>query len=375
MQRLMKITPVFLVAYVLLMIPTYVLPIFGSNSSFATLVGGAVGGLGGAFPPQWWAHMFVLAVLVVVAWARGMSFVSKSYLPALAFLAALFDMVPFLRIIPLVPTLLHMLTLVLGIVGCVAKKEDEFPATVAVWRRPASVLAMCTVIAVVGTSWSVWSMTDRRSDEEKVAEMFFGVQGNGNKSKTPAKANTKADDEKVFNMFYGPSSKDNAKSEKAAPAPAPVVTEKPATAKTDVAVVKPAAPVAETAAPVVKAEPVAVAKVEPAPAVKAEPVSAAPAATPTADKAVNRVAEAKPAAADKPKKATSERKPVASANAAVVADFLSEGRTCMSAKRYDCAISQAKAALRLDGENATARKMLAQAKTEQREAMDAIEIR
>lgn len=373
MQRLLKITPVFLVAYVLLMIPTYVLPMFGSNSSLATLVGGAVGGMGGMFPPQWWAHVFILAVLVVIAWTRGMSFVGKSYLPALAFLAALFDMVPGLRMIPLVPTILHVLTLVLGIVGCVAKNEEEFPPTVGAWRQPTGVLAMCAVIMVLGTSWSVLSMTKRQSDNEKITRMFLGVPDETHASKAPAKGNSKTDDEKIFDRFYGPSSKDQEQSVKAASAPAPVVAEKPAPLKSEVAVAKPAVPVVEPSAPVVKVEPAAVAKVEPASAVKADAVAAVTAAAKveTAKPAseAKAVAEVKPVAKEKPKKVA------ASDNAAVVADFLSEGRTCMSAKRYDCAISQAKAALRLDGENTTARKMLAQAKSEQRAAMDAIEIR
>ncbi len=359
MQRLMKITPVFLVAYVLMMIPTYVLPLFGSNSSVATLVGGAIGGKGGVFPPQWWAHMFVLAVLVVIAWARGMNFAGKSYLPAIAFLAALFDMIPGLRMIPLVPTVFHLLTLVLGVVGCVEKKEEEFPIKVAAWRQPTGVLALCVVVAIVGTSWSVWSMATRQSNEDKVTNMFYGGHGG---AKAPGKANTKADDEKVTSMFFGPSSKGKEKSEKAAPAPAVEVAEKPAAVKSEVDNLKPAA----------------VAKAEPAPAVKAEVV--APAADTAAKSTVDAktVSETKPvtnAVMDKPKKVTAEPKVAAvSANSAAVADFLSEGRTCMRAKRYDCAISQAKAALRLDGENMVARKMLAQAKAEQRAAMDSIEI-
>lgn len=120
MARLFKNPVVFIVAYLALMLPTYILPYFGSNSLIINLMGAA---LTQGMTPQWWAHLWFLAMLAVVAHVRG-KWVGKPYLLALPGVALVFDLTPVLSAIPLVPTLLHVLTLVLGTIATVVYKND-----------------------------------------------------------------------------------------------------------------------------------------------------------------------------------------------------------------------------------------------------------
>lgn len=114
MKQLLKIiaNPVmFVVGYVALMTPTYILPYMGSNSAMLNATGAAAGA--GVYPLLL-AHIAFLAGLVLVAWTRG-SLVGKTWLPALPIAAALFDIIPVLNLIPLVPTMLHVATIILGV--------------------------------------------------------------------------------------------------------------------------------------------------------------------------------------------------------------------------------------------------------------------
>lgn len=332
MQRLMKSTPVFLALYLLFMIPTYILPYFGSNSSLGTLIGGAVAGWGGMFPPQWWIHMFVLGTLSVIAWARGSVLVGKGYLPIVALLAAIFDMAPVLRAIPLVPTALHVFVLVQGIIKCQLKEEVSAPAPL--WKQPIGVLGTITAIAVVGASWSMVSMKNsmtatakKASDSIQVAQIPVKPTQGGQDTKAPA-AETKA---------AAPTVKDSSP-----------------------------APDAKPTQTVALQPPITTASVSPATA----PVTGAPSHRPLSEEQV-------PVAAKPKEKAVIVQKPiaVASATSGAVADFLSEGRNCLAAKRFDCALSQAKAALRLEPSNSAAKTLLAKSQAGQQAALDSIEIR
>lgn len=111
MNSLFRSTLVFVVGYVTLMIPTYLLPWLGSNSSVLNAVGAATGH---GMTPQWWAHAWCLVMLILMAWVRG-DFIGKKYLPVLPFLAAVFDLTPGLSMIPLVPTALHLVTIILAV--------------------------------------------------------------------------------------------------------------------------------------------------------------------------------------------------------------------------------------------------------------------
>lgn len=116
-------TVFFALSYIALLIPTYVLPYFGSNS---TLLNAASAATGLGPTPMWWMHAWCLAMLIIVAWGRGVR-VEKRFLPVLSFIAALFDLTPVLNSIPFAPTILHIVVLVLGITG----KENEESVSIA----------------------------------------------------------------------------------------------------------------------------------------------------------------------------------------------------------------------------------------------------
>jgi len=114
MRQILKIVvnPVmFVVCYVVLMTPTYFLPYMGSNSLLLTA---AASGASGQVYPLFLIHLAFLVGLAVIAWARG-SLIHKNWLVALPIAAGLFDMLPFLSLIPMVPTILHLATIILGV--------------------------------------------------------------------------------------------------------------------------------------------------------------------------------------------------------------------------------------------------------------------
>ena len=104
--------------YLVFMIPTYILPYMGSNSSVINAVG-ASNGLG--MNPVFWLHLACLIILAVLAWFRGVN-VDKKWLLIFPILALVFDLVPGLSSIPLVPTVMHLLAIILGVI--VAKQES-----------------------------------------------------------------------------------------------------------------------------------------------------------------------------------------------------------------------------------------------------------
>ena len=104
---------VYVIAYVILMIPTYILPYLGSNSYALNLSGV---GLGQGLSPQFWLHLCFLLALVVITWFRGSS-IGKKWLVVFPFLALVFDLAPALNLVPFVPTVMHLLAIVLGVTG------------------------------------------------------------------------------------------------------------------------------------------------------------------------------------------------------------------------------------------------------------------
>lgn len=105
----------FAIGYIILMTPTYILPYMGSNSLLINAAGSAASG--GVYP-LFLIHLGCLVGLIILAWARGKPN-GKNWLIALPIAASLFDMVPGLSLIPMVPTVLHVATLILGV------KEDK----------------------------------------------------------------------------------------------------------------------------------------------------------------------------------------------------------------------------------------------------------
>ncbi|MEQ5787561.1 hypothetical protein J3454_06610 [Erythrobacter sp. NFXS35] len=129
MEELRKILasgPSFVGLYLLLMVPTYILPYLGSNSLVANATLAAadaassdVSGLNLLL----FVHLACLGGLVLLAWLRG-SLVAKTWIVALPIIAAVFDIVPGLSMIPLVPTALHITAIVVGVSGTPIAKSD-----------------------------------------------------------------------------------------------------------------------------------------------------------------------------------------------------------------------------------------------------------
>lgn len=115
-KKLLGNAPVFVVAYIIFMLPTYFLPYAGSNSSVVGTIGVAAGA---GLSPAFWMHLASLVVLVFLCWIRG-EYVTKKWLIIFPILAIVFDFVPGLSLIPFIPTLMHLLAMILGVVGAKA---------------------------------------------------------------------------------------------------------------------------------------------------------------------------------------------------------------------------------------------------------------
>ena len=142
-MKFLKSTPLYVVVYLLFMGPTYILPYFGSNS---TLINSASMVMGFGFTPMWWAHTWCFLVLASVTWVRG-GMISKGYLPLFPVLAGVFDMAPFLNFIPLIPTSMHLVAL---IVGGIAKEPQESEAIDKRAEQGVRNVLAATALAIVG---------------------------------------------------------------------------------------------------------------------------------------------------------------------------------------------------------------------------------
>ena len=142
-MKFLKSTPLYIVAYLLFMGPTYILPYFGSNS---TLINSASMAMGFGFTPMWWAHTWCFLILATITWVRG-DMIGKSYLPLFPVLAGVFDMAPFLNIIPFVPTSMHLVAL---IVGGIAKEPQESEAIDKRAEQGVRNVLAATALAIVG---------------------------------------------------------------------------------------------------------------------------------------------------------------------------------------------------------------------------------
>ena len=117
MKKFLGNTVAFVLLYVVFMIPTYILPYFGSNSAMMITAWSSGGVL--LEVPQFLFHVACLIGLMVITWFRG-SLIEKKWLLIFPILAAIFDFVPALNFIPLVPTVMHLLTIILGVAGAKA---------------------------------------------------------------------------------------------------------------------------------------------------------------------------------------------------------------------------------------------------------------
>lgn len=142
-------TPAYIVAYLVLMVPTYILPYFGSNS---TLVNAFSAALGMGPTPQWWAHVWCLIMLTVLGWLRG-KVIGKTYLPVFPVLAAVFDLTPGLSAIPMVPTFLHLAGIIVGAMGAATVAVDEAGRNVesVLMRKAGATAGAATLLAIGGS--------------------------------------------------------------------------------------------------------------------------------------------------------------------------------------------------------------------------------
>lgn len=148
---IVRSTVAYVVTYLMLMVPTYILPYFGSNS---TMVNAFSAAMGMGPTPQWWAHAWCLVMLAVLGWLRG-GVIGKAFLPALPAVAALFDMTPGLSMVPLMPTLLHLAALYFGAQATATADEIVVQAAsaagLAQMRNAKVVVGLMTLLAVGGS--------------------------------------------------------------------------------------------------------------------------------------------------------------------------------------------------------------------------------
>lgn len=139
-------TFIYVFAYIALMTPTYILPYLGSNSSIINAVSASIG-LG--MTPQWWAHAWSLTMLCLITWARS-GIVGRAWLPILPVLATVFDLMPILSMIPLVPTLLHLGGILAGVIGVPERKDSTATQQMALNRKATRGAIAATACAVGG---------------------------------------------------------------------------------------------------------------------------------------------------------------------------------------------------------------------------------
>lgn len=151
MPSLFRNSLVFVIGYVIFMIPTYLLPWLGSNSSVLNAVGAAIGH---GMTPLWWAHAWCLVMLILMAWIRG-DVIGKKYLPVFSFMAAVFDLTPGLSMIPLIPTALHLAAIIMGVKDAGQQPVSDGVAMANCWgsiTKKAGILAgLMTAAAISGS--------------------------------------------------------------------------------------------------------------------------------------------------------------------------------------------------------------------------------
>jgi hypothetical protein len=107
-------TPTFLIAYILIMLVTYVLPYMGSNSVVMQSVAAGSGAPeAGTIHMAFLFHLAAMVALCVIAWARGAG-AGKGWIVVFPIIAAVFDLTPGLSLIPLIPTAMHIGALIMG---------------------------------------------------------------------------------------------------------------------------------------------------------------------------------------------------------------------------------------------------------------------
>jgi hypothetical protein len=150
----------YIFGYLTLMVPTYVLPYFGSNSTIVNGLGAAVGR---GMTPFWWLHVWALVMLVLMAFARG-KHLGKTYIVVFPVIAAAFDMVPGLSLVPFVPTVMHLVALALGAMGHVPTNVEAGGGAGDVPKPSSNGVAisalLMTFTTILGSLWFALNTTN-----------------------------------------------------------------------------------------------------------------------------------------------------------------------------------------------------------------------
>jgi len=125
MKKVLGHTAVFVILYVVFMIPTYLLPYLGSNSS---VLNAASVSSGEGVYVLFWLHLICLLVLVVLAGFRGAN-TGRYWLIAFPFVALVFDLTPGLNNVPMVPTVMHLVTIIVGVMDGAPPRPAQAPAS------------------------------------------------------------------------------------------------------------------------------------------------------------------------------------------------------------------------------------------------------
>lgn len=126
LKRILASGPSFVGLYLLFMFPTYILPYFGSNSIAANTVlasADAMAGGGNGANILLFVHLACLGMLGLLTWLRG-SEIAKSWIVTFPIIAGVFDIVPGLSFIPLVPTVMHICAIITGVSGTPQMKPE-----------------------------------------------------------------------------------------------------------------------------------------------------------------------------------------------------------------------------------------------------------
>ncbi len=104
---------IYVLLYVLCMIPIYLLPFLSSYSAlFLLTVVSRTGSLNILFL----IRVAALVIMFILALARG-SRTRRPWIAIFPILAAIFDLVPALNRTPIIPTLMHLCAIIIGAIG------------------------------------------------------------------------------------------------------------------------------------------------------------------------------------------------------------------------------------------------------------------
>ncbi len=104
-------SPTFVILYIIFMLPSYFLPFIGSNS---ITMNAATSAIGIGMSPQFLVHLASLLLLCTLGLLRG-RYVDKQWIVIFPALALVFDLMPGLSFVPFVPTVMHLIVMIVGV--------------------------------------------------------------------------------------------------------------------------------------------------------------------------------------------------------------------------------------------------------------------